>query len=78
MRSVFACFLATILIGYLGAIAAATSSINDCDGCAGISTTLTCDSGSSCPGTIRLGVDCSKCCDGTTCYKKEGYSITPP
>jgi hypothetical protein len=39
---------------------------------------LTCESGGGCPGSIRLGVDCSKCCNGTTCHKKEGYAHTEP
>ncbi|RIK66329.1 MAG: hypothetical protein DCC65_10175 [Planctomycetota bacterium] len=80
MRRIGFLFTTMFLGGYLGTQAIATIipiRSSDCDGCPGNSTTLTCESGGGCPGSITMGVNCSKCCDGTTCYKKEGYSSAP-
>jgi hypothetical protein len=82
MKRAFVVFLSAFLIAYCvtmsSAIVMGSVGANDCTGCDGISTTLTCESGGGCPGSIRLGVDCSKCCNGTTCHKKEGYAHTEP
>lgn len=81
MKRALIALMVAFVLGYCGtmglAIIVPIEVAHDCDGCSGSSTTETCQSGGACTGSVTLGVDCSKCCDGTTCYKKEGYGSTP-